>query len=163
MSIRVLLVDDEHMIRAGFAMILGAQPDIEVVGEADDGESAIAQTRRVPAGTPVSYAGTFVTARPSTIGTLPVGYADGYHRLASNRASVIVRGRRAPVAGRVCMDHTMIDLTDVPGAETGDPVVLFGDGVGADELAGWCETIPYEMLTAVGKRVPRLHMEEFDG
>jgi alanine racemase len=123
--------------------------------------TAIAQTRRVPAGTPVSYAGTFVTARPSTIATLPVGYADGYHRLASNRASVVVRGARAPVAGRVCMDHTMVDVTDVPGVHAGDRVVLFGDGIGADELAGWCETIPYEMLTAVGRRVPRVHVEEF--
>jgi alanine racemase len=113
----------------------------------------------VPAGTPVSYAGTFVTARPSTIATLPVGYADGYHRLASNRAQVLVRGRRAPVAGRVCMDHTMVDVTDVEGARAGDPVLLFGDGLGADQLAAWCETISYEMLTAVGKRVPRVHVE----
>jgi alanine racemase len=82
--------------------------------------TGIAQTRRVAPGTPVSYAGTFVTARPSAIATLPVGYADGYHRLASNRAQVSVRGRRAPVAGRVCMDHTMIDVTDVPDAVEGD-------------------------------------------
>jgi len=122
--------------------------------------TGVTQTRRVPAGTPVSYAGTFVTARPSTIATLPVGYADGYHRLASNRAQVVVRGRRAPVAGRVCMDHTMIDVTDVPGVAPGDPVQLFGDRLGADQLAEWCETIPYEMLTAVGKRVPRVHVEE---
>ncbi|HJQ84943.1 MAG TPA: alanine racemase, partial [Candidatus Binatia bacterium] len=124
-------------------------------------QTAIAQLRRVPAGRAVSYAGTFVTTRPSAIGTLPVGYADGYHRLASNRAAVVVRGRRAPVAGRVCMDHTMIDVTDVPGAAAGDRVVLFGDGVGADELAAWCDTIPYEVLTAVGRRVPRAYVEDF--
>ncbi len=123
--------------------------------------TAITQTRHVPAGTPVSYAGTFVTARPSMIATLPVGYADGYHRLASNRAQVVVRGRRAPVAGRVCMDHTMIDVTGVDGVERGDGVLLFGDGLGADELAAWCETISYEMLTAVGRRVPRVHVEEW--
>ena len=123
--------------------------------------TAIAQTRRVPAGTPVSYAGTFVTSRPSTIAALPVGYADGYHRLASNRAQMVVRGRRVPVAGRVCMDHTMVDVTDVPDARTGDRVVLFGDGVGADELAGWCETIAYEVLTSVGRRVPRVYVEDF--
>jgi alanine racemase len=123
--------------------------------------TAIAQVRRVPAGRAVSYAGTFVTGRPSVIGTLPVGYGDGYHRLASNRAAVVVRGRRATVAGRVCMDHTMVDLTDVPDAREGDRVVLFGDGVGADELAGWCETISYEMLTAVGRRVPRRYVEDF--
>jgi len=123
--------------------------------------TAIAQTRRVPAGTPVSYAGTFVTSRPSTIAALPVGYADGYHRLASNRAQAIVRGRRVPVAGRVCMDHTMIDVTDVPDVRAGDRVVLFGDGVGADELAGWCDTIAYEVLTSVGRRVPRVYVEDF--
>jgi len=126
----------------------------------------LAQVRRVPAGRPVGYGGTWVASRPSTIGTLPIGYADGYHRLASNRAAVVVRGRRVPIAGRVCMDHVMIDVTDVPGVEAGDRVMLMGQSGGAavwaDELAGWCETIPYEMLTAVGKRVPRLHGEEFD-
>jgi alanine racemase len=123
--------------------------------------TAITQARRVPAGTAVSYAGTFVTTRPSTIAALPVGYADGYHRLASNRAEVLVRGQRAPVAGRVCMDHTMIDVTDVPGVQTGDPVVLFGHGIAADELATWCETISYEVLTSVGRRVPRAYVEDF--
>src|SRR5207237_2588195 len=78
-------------------------------------QTAVAQVRRVPAGRAVSYGGTFVTRRPSTIASLPVGYADGYHRLASNRAAVLVRGRRAPVAGRGCMDHTMVGPTDVPG------------------------------------------------
>src|SRR5438552_1139137 len=101
----------------------------------------VAQVRRVPPGTPVGYAGTFVTTRPSTIATLPVGYADGYHRLASNRARVAVRGQRVPVAGRVCMDHTMLDVTDLPGVCTGDPAVLFGGTIGADELAAWGDTI----------------------
>jgi alanine racemase len=123
--------------------------------------TAVTQTRRVAPGTPVSYAGTFVTTRPSTIAALPVGYADGYHRLASNRAQVLVRGRRAPVAGRVCMDHTMIDVTDVPGTQAGDQVTLFGEGLGADELADWCETISYEVLTSVGRRVPRVYGEDF--
>lgn len=125
--------------------------------------TAVAQARRVPSGTPVGYGGTFVTARPSTIAVLPIGYADGYHRLASNRAQVLVRGRRVPVAGRVCMDHTMVDVTDMGEVAAGEPVVLFGaqDGttLGADELAGWCDTIPYEMLTAVGRRVPRRYVE----
>jgi alanine racemase len=127
----------------------------------------IAQTRRVPAGRPVGYGGSWVASRPSTIGVLPIGYADGYHRLASNRAAVVVRGRRVPIAGRVCMDHVMIDVTDLPGVAPGEPVVMMGEAGGAavwaDELAAWCETIPYEMLTAVGKRVPRVHGEEFDG
>ena len=121
----------------------------------------VAQVRRVPPGTPVGYAGTFVTTRPSTIATLPVGYADGYHRLASNRARVAVRGQRVPVAGRVCMDHTMLDVTDLPGVCTGDPAVLFGGTIGADELAAWCDTIAYEILTSVARRVPRVYVEEF--
>jgi alanine racemase len=127
----------------------------------------IAPTRQVPVGRPVGYGGSWVATRPSTIGVLPIGYADGYHRLASNRAAVVVRGQRVPIAGRVCMDHVMIDLTDVPGVAPGERVVMMGAAggasVGADELAAWCETIPYEMLTAVGKRVPRVHGEEFDG
>lgn len=127
--------------------------------------TTVAQTRTVRAGTAVGYAGTFVTARPSTIATLPLGYADGYHRLASNRARVLLRGRRVPVAGRVCMDHTMIDATDVPDARAGDGVVLFGaqgrETIGADELGGWCDTIAYEVLTSVGRRVPRVYVEEF--
>ncbi|HZP42229.1 MAG TPA: alanine racemase [Candidatus Binatia bacterium] len=123
--------------------------------------TAVALVRRVEAGRAVGYGGTWVAQRPSTIAVLPVGYADGYHRLASNRAQVALRGRRVPVAGRVCMDHTMLDVTDVPGVAVGDRATLFGDGIGADELGGWCETIAYEVLTAVGKRVPRVHVEDF--
>jgi alanine racemase len=123
----------------------------------------VAQTRRVPPGTPVGYGGTWVAARESTIATLPLGYGDGYHRVASNRAAMQVRGRRAPVAGRVCMDHVMLDVTDAPGVTTGDPVTVFGpDGVTADDVASWCDTIAYEILTSVGKRVPRRYVEDFD-
>jgi alanine racemase len=126
----------------------------------------VVQARRVLAGRAVGYGGTFVTKRASTIAVLPVGYADGYHRLAGNRAEVVVRGCRVPVAGRVCMDHTMIDVTDAGSVEVGDRVCLIGAqgraSVWADELAAWCETIPYEMLTALAKRVPRRYVEEFD-
>jgi alanine racemase len=121
----------------------------------------VAQARRIEAGRPVGYGGTFVAARPTTIAVLPVGYADGYHRLASNRARVVVRGRRVAVAGRVCMDHTMIDVTDVPGVAPGERAILFGPELGAEELAAWCDTIPYEVLTAVGRRVPRVYVEDF--
>lgn len=128
--------------------------------------TVVAQARDVPPMTAVGYSGTFVTARPSRIATLPLGYADGYHRLASNRASMLVRGRRVPVAGRVCMDHTMLDVTDVGGVDAGEPVVVFGaqNGatLGADEIAAWCDTIPYEVLTSIGRRVPRVYVETFD-
>jgi alanine racemase len=129
--------------------------------------TAVAQVRRVPAGRAVGYGGTYVTARPSVIATLPIGYADGLHRLASNRGWMLVRGARAPIAGRVCMDHVMLDVTDVPGVSAGDDVVVFGAQGGAaitaDEVATWCETIAYEVLTSVGKRVARVTVEEFDG
>jgi alanine racemase len=129
--------------------------------------TAVAQARCVPVGTRVGYAGTFVASRPSTIAVLPLGYADGYHRLASNRARMLVRGRRVPVAGRVCMDQTMLDVTEVDGVAAGEPVVAFGmqgaETIAADELAAWCETISYEVLTSVGRRVPRVYVEDFDG
>ncbi len=120
----------------------------------------IAQVRALPADTPVSYGQTFVTERPSRIAVLPIGYADGYSRALSNRAEVLVRGRRARVVGNVCMDLTMVDVTDVPNVAAGDEVVLFGaqDGatLGVDEVGAWQDSIGYEVLNRVGKRVPRL-------
>ncbi len=117
--------------------------------------------KKVPAGTPVSYGRTFVTKRPSLIGVLPVGYADGYRRWLSNRAQVLVRGRRVPVAGRICMDLTMIDLTGVSGVRVGDEVVLIGkqdsQEIRAEEMARWAETISYEIFCGISGRVPRVY------
>jgi len=155
------------MVRPGL-MLYGYAPAPHLAGRVPLApamrlRSAVAQARRVPAGTAVGYGGTWRAERDSTIATLPLGYADGYHRVASNRAAMQVRGRRVPVAGRVCMDHVMLDVTDVPGVEAGDPVTVFGPGaVTADEVAAWCDTIAYEVLTSVGKRVPRVYVEEFD-
>ena len=98
--------------------------------------------------------------RPSRIATLPVGYADGWSRLLSNRGAVLVRGRRAPIVGRVCMDLCMVDVTDVPGAEVGDEVVLLGtqgaESQDAHQLAALQGTIAYDVLCAIGARVPRV-------
>lgn len=115
--------------------------------------------RRVPEGTHVSYGATYTTARPSVIATLPVGYADGFPRSLSSRAEVLVRGRRAPVVGRVCMDLCMIDVTGIDGVEVGEPVTLLGEGdaPGPDEVARWAGTIPYEILCGVSRRVPRVY------
>jgi alanine racemase len=119
----------------------------------------IIQTKRVPAGTPVSYGETFVTARPTIIATLPIGYADGYMRRLSNRARVSIKGFTAPVVGTVCMDLIMIDVTDVLEVKVGDEVVLFGDGkVSVEDVAEWADTISYEILSVVGKRVPRVYV-----
>jgi alanine racemase len=124
-------------------------------------KTKILQLKKVPAGTSISYGQTFVSQRQSSIATLPVGYADGYPRLLSNRGEALVGDQRAPVAGRVCMDLTMIDVTDIRNVRQGDEVVLLGRQgaaeISADELASWANTISYEILTSIGARVPRIH------
>ncbi len=120
----------------------------------------IAFVKRVAAGTPVSYGRTFVTRRESLIATIPVGYADGFDRALSNQGEALVRGARVPVAGRVCMDMTMLDVTDVPSAAEGDEVVLIGmqgnESITADDIAKKIGTIPYEVLCGISGRVPRV-------
>jgi alanine racemase len=124
-------------------------------------KTRIIQLKRGACGTPIGYGRTYVTKRNSLIATLPVGYADGYRRLFSNRAQVLVRGKRAPVVGRVSMDLTTIDVTDIRNIQQGDEVVLLGRQgsaeIGADEMAGWANTISYEIFTSIGARVPRIH------
>jgi alanine racemase len=111
------------------------------------------------AGTPIGYDGTHVTKRPTRMATLPVGYNDGYPYRLSNCGEVLVRGRRAPVAGRVSMDYLMVDVGRIPGVSVGDEVVLVGSSgderVTVRELAERAGTIPYEILTRLGKRVVR--------
>ena len=115
----------------------------------------------VAAGQAVGYMGTYITKEKSRIAVLPVGYADGYPRLLSNRARVIVRGEYAPVVGRVSMDLTMVDVGHIPGVTVGDEVVLIGssDGKSVDavELALLCESVPYEILCGISQRVPRVY------
>lgn len=113
----------------------------------------LAQVKDVPAGAYVGYGRTFRATRPSRIGILPVGYHEGYDRRLSNVAHVLVRGLRAPVRGRVCMNMTMVDVTDVPGACAGDVATLLGaDGderVSAEQLASWMSTIHYEVVARI--------------
>jgi alanine racemase len=124
-------------------------------------KTRILQLKKVPAGSSISYGQTFITKRESLIATLPLGYADGYSRLLSNRGEVLVNGTRAPVAGRVCMDLTMIDVTGIEKVQPGDEVVLLGRQgdaeISADEMAAWANTISYEILTSISNRVPRIH------
>lgn len=119
--------------------------------------------RNVPSGTPISYGRTFITKRQSRIGVLAIGYADGYSRFFSNKAEVLVRGKRAPIVGRVCMDLTMIDLTDIEEARENDEVVIIGqqgdEKITADELADKANTISYEILTSLGNRSRRIYVE----
>ena len=124
-------------------------------------KTEILQLKKVPAGTSISYGQTFITKRESLIATLPIGYADGYPRLLSNRGEALVGGQRAKVAGRVCMDLTMIDVTDIRNVKQGDEVVLLGRQsdaeISADQIAAWANTISYEILTSISARVPRIH------
>jgi len=125
-------------------------------------KSRLVQVRMLPAGAPVSYGRTFVTRRPTRLGVVPVGYGHGLSWLMSNRGQMLVAGRRVPIVGRVTMDLTMVDLTDVPTAEVGDEVVLFGDQGDAalpiGEVAAWSETLAYEVMCTIGKRVTRIYV-----
>ncbi len=151
------------MVRSGIS-IYGLYPSREVNASlglvpAMTMATGILFIKEIPEGTPVSYGHTFVTHRRSRIATLPVGYGDGYPRLLSNQSRVLVCGMRAPVVGRICMDMTMIDVTDVPHARVGDEVILFGNQsgseIGIDEIAEMAGTINYEITCGITKRVPR--------
>ena len=124
-------------------------------------KTAVLQLKRVPAGSGVSYGHTFVAPRDSVIGVLAVGYADGYRRGLQHGGEVLIRGRRAPIVGAVCMDLTMVDLTEVPGAQIGDEVILWGGTgeaiISVNDIARLAQTISYEMLCTVGRRVPRVY------
>ncbi|MBQ9040613.1 MAG: alanine racemase [Clostridia bacterium] len=112
----------------------------------------------IAAGDTVGYGRTFTAARDTLVMTLPIGYGDGYPRILSNRASVLVRGKRAPLIGRVCMDMVMADVTDIPSVDLDDEVVLLGgqgdQRITPDELAELAETIPYEIMLGFAERIP---------
>lgn len=122
--------------------------------------AGVTMVKTVPAGETVSYGRTFATARESRIATLPIGYADGYPRALSNRGSVVLRGRRAPVVGRVCMDQCMVDVTDIPGVAAGDEaLVVGGPELPVGEMSRLLGTIDYEVTCMVSARVPRIGVE----
>jgi alanine racemase len=152
------------MVRPGL-MLYGLYPAPEMARRVElrpvlSWKTRVLQLKELPADSSVGYGRTFVTKRKSSIATLPVGYADGFHRLLSNRGAALVRGKRAPVVGRISMDLTMIDVTDIRGVSRGDEVVLLGrqgeETISADDMAGWAETISYEILTSISARVPRI-------
>ena len=147
------------MVRAGIGLYGTGVPGLE--GALRYGQRLTTRPiriERIGAGETVGYGRTFTAARDSVIMTLPIGYGDGYPRILSNRADVLVKGRRAPLAGRVCMDMIMADVTDIPGVTLEDEVVLLGEQGGEritpDELAERAETIPYEIMLGFGSRIP---------
>ena len=119
------------------------------------------QVKEIAPGERVGYGGAFEAEKATRVMTVPVGYADGYRRALSGKACVLVRGRRAPLLGRVCMDQIMVDVTDIPDAQAGDEVVLLGaqgtDCIDAQEMADWLGTISYEVICSPSRRVPRVY------
>ena len=152
------------MVRPGL-LLYGYDPDARQpripVRPVMSVETQVLVVRDLPSGVGVSYGGDFVTQRPSRIATLPVGYADGYPRALSGKASVLINAHRAPILGRVCMDMCMVDVTDLPfDVNPGDSVTLMGRSgdavIDAWDLATWADTIPYEILTGFSERIPRV-------
>ena len=154
-----------NLIRPGIALY-GVYPDriFEDVVQLEPAlslKTRIAFLKQLQPGDSVSYGREFIAARPTTIGVLPVGYSHGYPFQLSNLGEVLYRGKRRKIAGRVCMDWTMIDLGADPSVRVGDEVTLLGseggESVGAQRLASWAQTIPYEILTRLEPGIPRFY------
>jgi len=163
----VLQLPESHLdlVRPGI-MLYGYYPSKEVrqtvvVRPALTWKTQAVMSKVLPAGYPLSYGSTWQSDHPVRILTLPVGYGDGYFRLLSNRGEVLIRGKRYPVVGRVCMDQIMVCLEN-DLAEAGEEVILLGEAgdevITAADLAEWASTIPYEILTNINSRVPRIYL-----
>ncbi|HDZ02316.1 MAG TPA: alanine racemase [Nitrospirae bacterium] len=162
-SAAVLSMTEAHfnMVRPGIMLYGYGYPEVKGLKPLLSLKSKIIYLKKVPPGTPISYGRTFITERKSTIATLPVGYADGYSRKLSNCGEVLINGKRAPVAGRVCMDTIMVDVTDIPDVSYKSDVILIGkqgkESITAGDIADKTGTIPYEVLTSVGQRIKRVY------
>jgi alanine racemase len=161
-SAGVLNFPESHfdLVRPGI-MLYGLRPSPHVAHSvvlkpAMTLKTKIAYVKRVTPGTPISYGHTFCCDRQMVVATLPIGYGDGYFRGLSNRGYAMIRNIHAPLVGRVCMDMCMFDVTGIQGVQPGDDAVLFGEKPTADELAVQLDTINYEIVCSVGKRVPRI-------
>jgi len=152
------------MVRAGIALYGSCMP--EMADELHHAQTLVTKPVRIETiqpGDTVGYGRAFRAERETVVMTLPIGYGDGYPRILSNRADVLVRGKRARVIGRVCMDMIMADVTDIPGVTLSDEVVLMGrqmdECITPDELAERAETIPYEIMLGFGPRIPRVFVD----
>lgn len=126
-------------------------------------KTVVSMVKEVPAGSMISYGRTFTAEKNMRVATVPVGYADGYPRALSGRAWMLINGQKAPVVGRICMDQTMLDVTDIPGVEEGMEVTVFGSDHGSrisvDELSRMCGLINYEIICGISKRVPQVYFK----
>lgn len=155
------------MVRAGI-ILYGLFPSNYVKNKLDlrpamSLKTVISQVKTVPKDTAVSYGGTFVTKKETKIATVPIGYADGYLRILSGKASMLVNGKKAPVIGRICMDQTMLDVTNIETVKENTVVTIFGEDNGAEmrveELSDLSKTINYEILCLISKRIPRIYIK----
>ena len=125
--------------------------------------SRVSHVKTLPAGREISYGGTYVTGADTVVATIPVGYADGYRRNLSGRFHVLIRGQKAPILGRICMDQMMVDVTAIPGVTVGDQVTLIGtDGgetITVEEIAARADSFNYEFVCGISRRVPRLYVQ----
>ena len=125
--------------------------------------SRITHLKTLEPGREIGYGGTYTTTRPTRVATIPVGYADGYRRNLSGRFYVLIRGKRAPILGRICMDQMMVDVTEIPDAELNDTVVLVGrdggDVITVEEIAAQSDSFNYEFVCGISRRVPRIYTQ----
>ena len=155
-----------EMVRSGI-VTYGMYPSSEVdpgllsIRPALQWVSRVTHVKLLEPGREISYGGTFVTAKPTRVATVPVGYADGYRRSLSGRFHVLIRGKRAPILGRICMDQMMVDVTDIPDVALNDRVVLVGrsgeEEITMEQMADALDTINYEVVCGISRRVPRLY------
>lgn len=168
-SAGALLHYDNRSRLARFGIVLyGLKPDTslelpEGIEPVMDLKSLVSHIKTIHKGQSVSYGRTYIAERDTVIATVPVGYADGYPRLLSNKGYVIINGRKAPITGRVCMDQFMVDVTDIPDVQPGVSVTLIGkegnETITADDIAELCGTIGYEIVCGISKRVPRVYIK----
>ena len=159
---------DNHyeMVRSGI-ITYGMYPSTEVdpallkLEPALQWLSRVTHVKILEPGREISYGGTFVTTRPTVVATIPVGYADGYRRSLSGRFHVLIRGKKAPILGRICMDQMMVDVTDIPGVVPNDRVVLVGryddESITMEEIAAAADSFNYEFVSGISRRVPRIY------
>ena len=157
-----------EMVRSGI-VTYGLYPSGEVdqsllsIRPALSWHSRIAHLQWLPSGRAISYGGTFVTQKPTVVATIPVGYADGYCRNLSNRYYVLIRGQRAPILGRICMDQMMVDVTGIEGVALEDTVTLIGkDGceeITVEAIAEAAGSFNYEFICGISRRVPRMYLQ----
>ena len=137
--------------------VIDLKPALELV-------SHVTFVKKVEAGTSISYGGTFVAEKPMKVATIPVGYGDGYPRSLSNCGEVLIRGKRARILGRVCMDQFMVDVTEIPDVQFMDRVVLVGrygtEHISVEELSEKSGRFPYEFVCCLGKRIPRVYIRD---